>query len=294
MKSVRWRAQMTALMVPLLLMVITGVMQARVAEHLVHGGNGVGGSDRYWGEYINTSMARRFLGLRVSIANLIWVDLLYKSDIRHDSDFSTFYRAARAILELDPKNYMSVWFSALYLSVIKDDISGASRIFRDAVDALEKDVWVNTHLKGSIYFAYGYHLLYEEHNLPLASKYIRLSAEQPSASLLSKRMAETLSTERGQIEVGFRVLNEFYRRVKSDLERKRIEGKMTDLLLKKELLELNEQFDSFRAQRATRGIPRPRAYQLFLRSINHGGRDSIGRKLVLGEHGGIQPEGGTR
>ena len=293
MIAARFRPVIRQLAVPVTLMVATGFIQANVADHLVRGEHPAA-IERYWGEYINTRMARRFLGLSVSIANLIWIDLLYKSDQRHDSGYSPLYKAAKAILELDPKNYMSVWFSGLYLSVIKDDIPGASRIFREAVTALERDTWVTPNLRGSIYFAYGYHLMYEEHDMAQAAKYIILSSEQPGATHLSKSMAETLSTERGQIEVGFRVLNEFYRRVKTDEERKRIEAKMTALLVKKELMELNEQFDSFRMQKATLGMPRTKAYQLFLRAINHRGRDSVGHKLIIGEHGRIQQEGSPK
>jgi hypothetical protein len=236
---------------------------------------------RYWGELTNTKMLRRFLGLRVIAADLLWIDLLYKSDLRHEGDFSPFYTTMRNIHRLDHQNYMAMWFGGLYLSVIKDDIKGASLLFRDAVVSLEQNPWVHAHLRGALYFAYGYHLLFEEQDFDAAAKYIALSAENPRASYLSKKMSESMSTERGIIEIGFKVLNDFYRRAKNDEERKTVEAKMKRLFLRKELLDLNQQYQQYLQRTDARLIPKQRAFALFLRSINHKGYDSSGRKLVL-------------
>lgn len=247
----------------------------------------------YWGQHINTKMVRRFLGLSVVAADLVWIDLLYKSDIDRSGDFSPFYKAMESIQALDPDNYLALWFGGLYLSVIKDDIKGASRLFQQAVQGLESDPWVDAQLRGSIFFAYGYHLLYEEHDTAGAARYITLASHSEAATPLSKEMAKTLSTERGRMEIGFRVLNDFHRRAKTPEEKARIEGKMTRLLHHKELLDLNDGFDDYVIRTKAGGLPRPKVFRLYLRSINHRGVDLFGARLKLDDGGRIVSEEGS-
>ena len=278
---------------PLALIAAGALAQAVTHGCASSGREGPAGSAPYWGAHINTRMVRRFLGLSVLASDLVWIDLLYKCDVDRTGDFSPFYKAMRSIKELDPQNYLAFWFGGLYLSVIKDDIQGASQLFKGAVEGLEGDPWVDSSLRGSIYFAYAYHLLYEERDTAAAARYMSLAADSaPPEHHLSREMAKKLSTERGRMEVSFRVLNDFHRRAKGEEEKRRVEEKMARLLREKELLDLNEGFDDYVVRAKAGGMARDKVFRLYLRSINHRGVDLFGARLKLDDAGRVTSEGG--
>ncbi|MBI2607181.1 MAG: hypothetical protein HYW49_13985, partial [Deltaproteobacteria bacterium] len=86
---------------------------------------------------LDPRIIRRFLGVRILAADLVWIDTLIKSDIeREKKDFTTMYQAARVMTALDPDNYFAYYVLGLYLSVIKDDIKGATAFLRDGAQSL--------------------------------------------------------------------------------------------------------------------------------------------------------------
>ena len=249
-------------------------------------------SESYWGAQVNPGFVKRFLGLRTVVSDLLWIDILYKSDIkREEFHFTDFYKASQAMMALDPHNIIAAWFCALYLSVIKDDIHGATVLFEQAIQNIEAephiDQWVDQQALGALYYSYGYHLLYEENDPARAGLFLKKAAQSPKAPELVRALAKDLATERGQIEVGFRILNSYHRRARSPAEKQKIEVKMTALLVRRENLELNEKFSAFKMREGLEGLARGRAFQFFLRSMNHRGRDLLGRILVLDQTGRI-------
>ena len=246
------------------------------------------GKPQYWGANLNSQFVKKFLGMRIVVSDLVWFDIMIKSDLEKErSGFSSLYTAIKTMLDLDPANFYGAWYGALYLSVIKDDIKGASKLFEEAVVALEQTPSVDPKVRGSIYFAYGYHLIFEENDIAKAAKYIKQSAEVAGAPEFAKHLSESLSTEKGRVTIGFNILNQSYRRARSAQERSIVEEKMTRLLVKKDLIELQEQFDRFRERTGSHEVPIRRLFQVFLRSIHHSGKDPLGRRFEVDEKGSV-------
>ncbi len=238
----------------------------------------------YLGQVLKPRLVKKFLGLRIAAADLVWIDLAVKADTVHEkSDESGLYQSLDAMLQLDPLNFFGAWYGAIYLSVIKDDIGGASKLFETAIERLKQNPWVPGKLRGAIYFAYGYHLLFEERRFEQAAIMIKASAELPEASPLSKDLAKSLSTERGQLNVGFRVLNDALLRVKTPGEKTAIEAKMRKLLVRKEVLDLESGFHSYLERSSAEHLPKKVLFKQYLRSINNSGRNQEGKRFMVRE-----------
>lgn len=274
------------LAISLLLLLLAG--STLLGQHIQRNTESRPSESQYWADGINTSLLQRFLGLRIVGADILWLDLYVKADTSHESSpLTAFYRAAKSILVLDPNDYFGAWLSGLYLSVVKDDIKGASEIFQAAVSDLDLKNWVNPRVKGALYFAYGYHLLFEEGDLARASEFIGKASREAGAPLLAKGLAESMKSETGQIEIGFRILNAAYKRAMSASERSQIEKKMTSLLARKELVVLNQQFAQYRSTTDVRSLKVERAFQHFMRSINHSGKSILGKRLFANPNGEV-------
>ncbi|MEW6058074.1 MAG: hypothetical protein AB1540_15815 [Bdellovibrionota bacterium] len=243
---------------------------------------------KFIGISIDPRIVRRFLGVRLLVADLIWIDTMIKSDIRHEEmPFTAFYRAFKTITQLDPDNLFAYYIAGLYLSVIKDDVKGASAILRDGVMRLESGpyAWYEA---WKIPFILGFNLLYEEHEIEEGSKWIQYAAKMPNAPEYVRSLSTKVSTERGQLEVGSRVLLDFYRRIKDEDQKKQIEKKLVELTVKLEIADLNEKFEHFLESTKAYQFPRERAFRLFLQSISKRPRDMLGRPLVVNRLGRIE------
>jgi hypothetical protein len=62
---------------------------------------------------------------------------------------------------------------------------------------------------------------------------------------------------------------------------------MLDVAVKQELLDLNERFKDFLAKTKSGAFSRKRQFDLFLRNMNHSGKDMLGRPLILNDVGKI-------
>src|SRR5206468_930206 len=102
-------------------------------------------------------------------------------------------------------------------------------------------------------------------------------------------LAEHVSTEKGRLDIGARVLNDMYRQASRPEEKKRIEGKMMELAARQELVELNEQFVSFVATSRASALPKKKQFQMFLRASGHKSRDLMNRPLEIDVYGKIAP-----
>lgn len=238
----------------------------------------------YAGLSIDPRIVKRLLGTRLVWADLIWIDTLIKADTTHsEKDFSDFYQAFKAIITLDPDNLYAYWVGGLYLSVIKDDIKGATAILREGVQHMErhpdsvngfKEAW-------RLPFTLGYNLIFEEQEFEAGAPWIRKSAEMPGAPIYVKDLAKRFSSEIGILEVGSRVLGDLYKRVGSEEEKAKIEKKMVNIAAMQELLELNNKFKGYLSSTGAYALPKQRAFTLFMRSLGHSGRDLKGRRLEI-------------
>lgn len=127
------------------------------------------------------------------IGTLTWMITLLEGDIEHynkkDSNSWMFHRF-KNISILDPLFYENYLFGGQYLSVIKDDISGASFIYDKGLDHYKEDFWLN--------FNAGFHFYFEAKDHKRAIKSYERIANHPLTktrlpnlpSILAKLKAE--------------------------------------------------------------------------------------------------------
>jgi len=246
---------------------------------------------QYIGISLDPRIIKRLLGLRMVFADLIQIDTFIKADMTHeDRPYTTLYRAFRNVIMLDPDNVESYYLAGLYLSVIKDDIKGASAILRDGaryIDATGRDSgdgW-------KIMYTLGYNLMIEEGEVVEGAEWIQKAASSPHSSLVVKALAKRVSTEQGRLEIASRVLQDVYRNLTKPDEKKKIEHKLTLIAAQQELLDLNEKFEKFLANTEAYALKKDIAFKSFLRSIVHGPNDLLGRPLKIGPVGKIVADG---
>lgn len=246
---------------------------------------------QYLGLTVDPRIIRRLLGTRLVMADLIWIDTIIRADTLHEQEaFTSVYRAFKAVTVLDPDNIGAYYMAGLYLSVIKDDVKGATAILRAGARYLES----HTQPSGSrgawrIYFALGYNLIFEEHEVEEGGKWIMRAAKEPGAPALVIKLAERVSTERGRLDVAARLLNDLYRRANRAEERQRIQTRMLDVAARQELIELNEQFQTFLSSTKAYAFPKKRQLESFFRSTGHARNDMLGRPLTIDDRGRIAP-----
>lgn len=244
----------------------------------------------YVGLSIDPRIVRRFLGVQLVVADLLWIDTLIKADIaRATAPFSDIYRAFRKILQLDPDNLNAYYVAGLYLSVIKDDVRGATEILRAGMQYIEsskygRHSWI-------IPFTLGYNLMFEEHSFDEGGKWILRAGETPGAPPYVRALAARASTEQGRLEIGARILSDFYRHVSDPDQRTQIERKMLEIAARQEVLELNEKFEKYLTSTDAYAFPKKKQFELFMRWVGHGKNDLRGRVLGISATGKIMPIG---
>ena len=95
---------------------------------------------------INNKMIKNFnLGYNRLESSLLWIMTILESDIDHyrtkDLNSWMFLRFA-TISELEPNFYENYSFGSIYLSIVKDDILGASIIYNKGLDIYPTDYYL--------------------------------------------------------------------------------------------------------------------------------------------------------
>lgn len=103
------------------------------------------------------------LGNKRLLSSLLWVQTLLESDIEHykKKDLNSWiYLRLKTIIALDPLFYHAYRYGGQYLSIIKDDIIGASDIYEKGLIQYPEDFWLNFHA--------GFHYYFEAQNIDRA------------------------------------------------------------------------------------------------------------------------------
>lgn len=245
----------------------------------------------FLGTQVNPKIITRLLGSRLLVADMIWIDLLLKADHRHEGKpFTSMYEAAKTMLILDPTNYYAYYLVGLYLSVIKDDIKGATDILREGAKQLELNKGAYTRPEAwKVFFMLGYNLIFEEMETEEGSIWVQKAAALPQSPKYVKDLGKKVSTTHGKYEVASHVLADFYRKLEDPEQKKIVEEKMLNLALRQELIDLNEKFSTFLSTTEAYALPKKKAFQLFFRSIGRPRKDLLGRPLGLDSLGKIAP-----
>jgi hypothetical protein len=249
-------------------------------------------SVEYLANKLNPKVIKRILGVRLLAADLVWIDMLIKSDIKREGSFSPMYKASKVCFELDSDNFFAYYALGLYLSVIKDDIKGASDILQEGArlvsERLDKrDIFLSKQFyfyAWNIYFAYAYHLMFEEQEFNEAAFWMqKLLSFKDGIPEHVINLAKRMQTEKGRLEVGLRVLNDVYRRAQTEKQKELVKNKMLEMTAEMEKLELQEKFEEYLRLTKASEFNRKKAFILFLKHINHSGKDLLGRKFYLND-----------
>ncbi|GAB4017149.1 MAG: hypothetical protein Fur0010_17560 [Bdellovibrio sp.] len=98
------------------------------------------------------------MGQHRAISAFLWMETLLSSDIEHhkvtDKNSWMYYRFEN-ISELDPYFFNNYLDGGLYLSVIKDDVIGAEKIYEKGLTLFPHDYWLNFYSGFNHYFELG-------------------------------------------------------------------------------------------------------------------------------------------
>lgn len=148
-------------------------------------------------------------GYRLSAADSIWLRLLQDFDYCEKKtsvqvglvacERSWVFQNLLLIIELDPIFKMPYILGGVVLSVLVNDKSGASEIFRRGLKQYPDD-W-------ALAYRAGYHFMVEEQDSITAAKYFALAAENGGPSWLPSLVAR-LYEKGGEKEVAASILND--------------------------------------------------------------------------------------
>jgi tetratricopeptide (TPR) repeat protein len=165
------------------------------------------------------------------ISDLLWITTLLESDVEHykKRDLSSWmYLRFNSIIELD-RNFLKAYkFGGKYLSIVKDDLSGADQIFSKGLQ-----VFPNNY---ELLFNYGFLLAFEigdaKRALPIYNQLITM----PESPVYLKSIVNKLRFESiGDTESTLKILKNMYNKEPNDSFLKN--------RLKKDLLSLQIEID---------------------------------------------------
>jgi tetratricopeptide (TPR) repeat protein len=108
---------------------------------------------------INSNFLRFFsLGNKRLISSIFWIQTLLESDeekYKFKDKNSWMFLRFKTISELDPKFYENYLYGGLFLSIIKDDLSGAADIYESGLKVYPNDYQLNYNAGFNYYFEMG-------------------------------------------------------------------------------------------------------------------------------------------
>jgi len=238
----------SSLVVALLFLVGLFFLQNQTRSLITGGAAIVPLPSQYLGTSIRPEVIRRFLGIRILAADLVWIDTLLKADIQHEGKpYTDVYRSFKTIFELDPDNLLGLHVAGIYLSVIKDDSKGAVAILSSGIETIEKHRKLNALWKNAwgIPFLLGFTLMFEEHEFLEGAKWVRLAAREENAPKYVRGLANVIKDNRGVYESAGRILSDLLEKTQREDEKDKIRKKLEKIFLQSELSELNQRFDFF-------------------------------------------------
>lgn len=144
-------------------------------------------------------------------SSILWSETLLRSDIKHynkgDLNNWMFHRL-NLITTLDPYFYISYLYGAVYLSIIKDDLQGASTIYEKGLSIFPNDFDLN--------YNAAFHYYFEVNDHSKAIEKLEKIIDHPRASSLLKRIYSRLKAEKGNLQDAFVIISGLYKKAPKD------------------------------------------------------------------------------
>lgn len=153
-----------------------------------------------------------FAGYKRLVADTLWITTLLESDLSHykKKDLNNWmFLRFNSIVDLDPLFLDAYTFGGQYLSIIKDDLHGASTIFEKGLIHYPKNYSLNFNAA----FLYGMELQEYKRAVELY-KAIRDYPQAPK--FIDSLIAKLEFEQTGDLSTAFQVLNEIYKGSKKD------------------------------------------------------------------------------
>lgn len=151
------------------------------------------------------------LGQYRLVSSILWSETLLRSDIKHynSNDLNNWmFHRLNLITTLDPYFYISYLYGAVYLSIIKDDLTGASTIYEKGLSTFPNDFDLN--------YNAAFHYYFEVGDYERASQKIAKIIDHPRTSELLKRIYSRLKAEKGNLNDALLVIGELYAKAPAD------------------------------------------------------------------------------
>jgi len=179
------------------------------------------------------------VGQQRALAAVIWTFTLLAGDIEHHNDpsvLSSMYYKFDNISKLDPYFYKNYLDGGLYLSVIKDDVLGAEKIYNKGLEIYPNDFWLN--------FYDGFNKYYELNKPDEAIKRFEKIIFHPitrrNFSYISSLTAR-MKSQQGSIEESYKLIEALYLREEKENLKLRYYNMLNSLRIEIDLNCLNSQ-----------------------------------------------------
>jgi hypothetical protein len=186
---------------------------------------------------INQNFLKFFsLGNKRLISDILWIQTLLESDNEHYSlrdKNSWMYHRFHSISELDPLFYENYLWGGQFLSIVKDDVEGASDIYERGLKHYPNDYKLN--------FNSGFNYYFEMGDLPKGLAALRKIKDHPDLPAPVKNVINKLEFETSgnyELALNFLILN--YNQTNDKVIRKKILSEIYSLKAEKDLKCLNE------------------------------------------------------
>lgn len=177
------------------------------------------------------------LGNKRLLADLFWIQTLLESDddqYKKNDLNSWMYLRFLNISILDPLFYENYMYGGLYLSIVMDDVLGASEIFEKGLKYYPEDYKLN-------YYT-GFNYYFEQGNFEKGAIYLERIKNHPSAPSFMKLLVEKLKFETTQnSEVALIFLKNEYSQTNDPALKEKIESDIYALQADTDLQCLNSQ-----------------------------------------------------
>jgi hypothetical protein len=159
----------------------------------------------------NTLLTYFNLGLKRIISSSLWISTILESDIDHYKrrDLNSWmYLRFNTISNLEPEFYENYSFGAPYLSIIKDDLEGASLLYKKGIHQFPEDYDL---LKNA-----AYHFYFEVREMNLAYELLKKINKTPNKSPTMTGALARLQAQNGNLNEAFLILLDMQKKFPPD------------------------------------------------------------------------------
>lgn len=176
------------------------------------------------------------LGNKRVISNILWIQTLLESDLEtyKKHEFADWmYLRFLTIATLDPRFYENYLYGGIYLSVVKDDLTGAAEIFELGLKEYPLDYSLN-------YYA-GFNYFFEMGDMGKGYELLKKITHHPRTPQTLKFVIDKLRFEvTRDYDIAITLLNENMKIARDESIRKKLAADLYSVLAERDLNCLNE------------------------------------------------------